>query len=134
MAGLRKTFVLRNEEVLQRALAFVRANTSEQRPLMLLVSDVDAKHTDEQRALLWAIVRQIAADAWVGGKQFTADAWYELLMREYAPRKEITLPSGEIAIVRTSINSLGVRALTKLIDEVVAYATTELGIEVELQA
>lgn len=128
---LRKTFVVRNAEVLSRLVAFISANVGPERPLAVLVTEPDSKRTLDQNALLWALMREIAVKAWVDGRQFSAEAWFEHYARKFGDMTEIALPGGEIVYRRRSTTEMGVKRFSEFIDEVRADAAVELGVELE---
>lgn len=99
-----------------------------------------------QNALMWgARLKEISEQAWVAGKQFSADTWHEFLKREYLPegneedfarlvknpdtyRKWDWLPNGErrLAGSTTELTTLG---MTRYMEQVEAYCAQELGVQ-----
>jgi hypothetical protein len=129
---LHKSFVLRNPEIWKRLVAFVKANWSTEKPLMVIVTEADKPRTLHQNAYYWAVIREIAANAWVGGRQFSAEAWHELLAREYGPVKDIELPNGNVVQTRCSTSDMNAGPFSEYIENIKAYAAGELGLELDI--
>ena len=82
--------------------------------------------TLEQNARYWGrgILAQIAEKAIVGSRRFSAEAWHEQFKRQFIGIEE--LPSGQV--IGKSSAKLGVKAFSAFVDEVEAYAVTDLGV------
>jgi len=93
----------------------------------------DAK-TDRQRRYYHGIVlKTIAEQARPNGQQFPLAVWKEHFRAEYLGFKTVTATNPLTGRksrrrVRISTEDLGVRAYSKLIDRVSAFAATELGV------
>jgi hypothetical protein len=128
-----KTITLRGENNAQQLWAFLRANwramADQGKPLAVSITEAKSKRSTSQNARYWALVTEIADQAWVDGKQFSKDAWHEHLAREFGICKEITLPTGEIALVRESTGDMDVPTFTAFMTRVEVYALQDLGVE-----
>jgi len=128
-AGVNRTFVLRNETNAKQLWAFLRANWTVMaqagKPLSVLVMEHKAKRSNPQNKLLWATLNEIAANAWVDGKQYSADAWHEHFKRTFIGTEE--LPGGGTAGISTT--TLAVPEFTTYLERVMQYAAEELGVE-----
>lgn len=126
---LSRLFILRGPMECKQLHAFLKANwpacAQAGKPLSVQVSDHKAKRSAEQNRLLWAVLHDIAANAWVNGKRFSADAWHEQFKREFIGCEE--LPSRETVGISTS--SLSVAEFSTHIEQIVEYASSVLGIE-----
>lgn len=131
MAALCKTFVLRNEESAKALHGFLKANwrTMAQagRPLACSVAEHKAKRSANQNNRYWAILREIADNAWLGGKQFSTDAWHYFYAGKYIGEEEA--PNGKLVPISTT--SLSTAEFTNYMTQIEAHATSELGIELE---
>lgn len=93
----------------------------------------DAK-TDRQRRYYHGIVlKSIAEQARPNGQQFPRAVWKEHFRAEFLGFKNVTAINPltrrkALRRVRISTEDLGVRAYSKLIDRVSAFAATELGV------
>lgn len=125
---LLRVFVLRDEPHARSLWGFLKANWKELaqagRPLSITVQEHKAKRSLEQNRLYWQRLNEIAEQAWVGGKQFSAEAWHEFYKRQLIGYEE--LPRG--GTVGISTTSLSVAEFSDYINRVEAYAATELGI------
>ncbi len=85
--------------------------------------------TLEQNARYWGrgILAQIAEKATVNGQKFSAEAWHELFKRKFIGL--IELPGGEV--VGQSSKDLSTKRFSTFVDEVEAYAVTDLGVVFE---
>jgi hypothetical protein len=127
-----KSFVLRDAGVWKRFVAFVRANWSERQPLQVIVTDPEKPRTSEQNRYVWALMREIAANAWANGQQFSAEVWFEYYARRFGVCDEMVLPDGEIVQRRRSTTEMSAADFSEFIEEIKAHAASELGIELSI--
>jgi len=125
---LERFFIIRDELILARMEAFVRGNwralAAAEKPLTVHVAEYQAKRTLQQNAGYWALISQIAEEAWVDGKKFSRDAWHEFFREKYLTKLE-----GPAGLYAVSTTSLTVREFSEFIGKVEAYAATQLGCE-----
>jgi hypothetical protein len=125
---LMRVFVLHDDNYAQSLWAFLKGNWAEMaragRPLSVTVQEHKAKRSADQNRLYWNRLNDIAAQAWVGGKQFSAEAWHEHFKRTLIGSEEV--PSG--GSIGISTTTLSVAEFSDYINKVEAYAATELGI------
>lgn len=106
----------------------------------LLREEVKARKLD-QNALMWSgPLSDIAEQAYVRGRQFSAEVWHEFYKREYLPeefdpelckegyRKWAYMPNGERTLIG-STTQLTVRGFAQYLTKVEAYAAQELGVQ-----
>jgi len=103
-------------------------------PLQVTVTIYRASRKQEQNALYWVILAQIADQAWVAGRRFDAETWHVHCKRSFLPEvnergadKWRLLPNGDRELVMSSTD-LNVSEFSTYLNEVQAYATTELGV------
>lgn len=84
------------------------------------------KRTTPQNRRYWGqgVLAQVAEQATVGGKQFSADIWHELFKRKFIG--VIELPNGEV--VGKSSKDLTTAEFSEFCSQVEAYAASELGV------
>jgi hypothetical protein len=135
-AALYKEFVLRDGGIWNLLVAFVKANApsfaEKGTPLRVIITEEEVDRLDAQIAFYFGVViKTIADQAWVGGKQFSKEAWHEELAKMFLPTKEIITPSGEIILKRSSVarGQISIKKMAKYTTEVQAYASTELAVE-----
>lgn len=110
------------------ASAIVPLVEQDKQVLMIFTSD-EAKRNNAQNARLWGyIYKQITEQAWVNGHQFPADSWHEMFCRKFWLCDDITLPDGEIVSRRKSSTDMTVAQFAKYMNDVEAYAASELGV------
>lgn len=126
---MERTFVLREEPNARQLHAFLKANWREMasvgRPLAVTVGEAKAKRSGDQNRRYWALLREIAEHAWIGGRRFSSDAWHAEFAGRFIGWDET--PSGTRVPISTT--TLSVAAFTEYMDRIEAYATTELGVE-----
>lgn len=129
---MQKTFVLRDPIACKQLHAFLRSNwlamAQAGKPLAVSVSEHKSKRSLDQNALLHAALSQIAVSAWVDGKQFGADTWKEFFRRRLIDTEEIPLPGGGFVERGVSTTTLNVEQFSEFIEQIYAYASTELGV------
>lgn len=84
------------------------------------------KRTSKQNRRYWGngVLAQIAAQATVGGKLYSAETWHEAFKRQFIGVEE--LPNGEV--IGKSSTDLSTAEFCEFSDQVEAYAATELGV------
>lgn len=103
--------------------------------LTVTVEPEEDSKTVQQGKFLWGVVYlEIAHQASVGGIRYTVDAWHEFFKRQFLPRRKVTaLVAGKKRpVVYTTLGStkgLKVKPMSKYIEQVIAYAVTELGVQ-----
>lgn len=129
MATASRLFVLRADSNAQALWAFLRSNWRQMadagKPLAISVAEHKSKRSIEQNRRLWAILREIEAGAWLGGKQFSADAWHEEFKRKFIGVEELP-GGGSIGISTTTLN---VEEFAAYMTRIEVYAATDLGVE-----
>lgn len=99
-------------------------------PMAVRIYEHKDKRTRDQNSLMWIRLAEIEHQAWLSGRQFSADVWHEHFKREYLPdeigptkscrkgyRKWDILPSGDRALVgsTTGLTTFGMSEyMTKL--------------------
>ena len=84
------------------------------------------KRTSKQNKRYWGngVLAQIAAQATVGGKLYSAESWHEQFKRQFIGVEE--LPNGQV--IGKSSTGLSTAEFCEFSDQVEAYAATELGV------
>jgi len=126
---LHRTFVLRDKASTASLWGFIKANAKaladQGKPLSVTVQEYKAKRTGEQNKRYWALLNEIAEQAWVGGKQCSSETWH-LFFRKTLIGFESGPDGYEYPI---STTTLDVAEFTTYMDKISAYAGNELGIE-----
>ncbi len=103
-----------------------------------LVAEVRLQEDDRslrQNRYYWGpCLTEISRQAQVGGQRYAAEAWHELFKRQflgYQGKKVAVAGAKRKRVIRQlrSTTDLSVRAMSKYLDQVQAYAATELGVE-----
>jgi hypothetical protein len=127
-----RVFVLRGEQQAQSLWAFLRQNwqamADANKPLSVTVAEHKSKRSGEQNKRYWAVLNEIAEQAWVAGKQFSSDAWHEYMKRKFIGAEDLP-GGGQIGI---STTALSVAEFSDYTTKIEAYAATELGVEIRL--
>lgn len=84
------------------------------------------KRTSRQNRRYWGqgVLAQVAAQAVVGGRRFSAETWHEQFKRQFIGVEE--LPNGEV--IGKSSSDLTTVEFSAFCDQVEAYAASELGV------
>ena len=140
-----RTFRLVDHETARRLVALIgNLPVDSARPLEVVIREEKRKRTLDQNALYWAgPLLDIAEQAWVQGRQYSAEVWHEHFKREFLPdpdradcdlsqvkdgfRKWSTTPGG-ICVLVGSTTGLTVRGMAAYLDQVYAYGAS-LGVQ-----
>jgi len=134
MTVLYREFLMRAPTVGQNLVAFLKANAGSYaergEPLRVIVTAEEKQRNAQQNHFYWGgILKQVAEQAWVDGRQFDKDAWHEYFARKFGVLDELVLPGGEIVTRRKSTAQMSIGEFAEYITQVQSYAGTELGVE-----
>lgn len=135
-AALYKEYVLRGPSVWQAFVALVKENAKSfadrGQPLRIILTSEERKRNAEQNRFYWGVVlRDIAEQAWVNGRQFDKDTWHEYFARQFGVCEDVELPNGEIISRRKSTTQMSVGEFSAYTAQVQAYAANKLGVSFE---
>lgn len=126
-----RTFIIRGPEQAQALHAFLKANAAamaaQGKPLAVDVREHKAKRSSQANRRYWALLRFIADNAWVAGKQFSSEAWHEHYQRKFIGCED--LPDGQQVGISTT--TLDVGSFNDYMDSVTLNAQTDLGLEMD---
>lgn len=129
MAAMSRTFVLRGDTNAQALWNFLKHNwralADAGKPLAITVAEHRAKRSGEQNKRLWALLNEIAEQAMLDGKHYSAEAWHEHFKRTLIGVDE--LPGG--GSVGISTTTLNVEEFGAYMTRIEAYAAQNFGIE-----
>ena len=142
--SLDRTFVLDNELRAEAAARFIasnwRAMNEAGHPMALRCYEHKERRTLEQQSLMWIRLGEISEQAWVGGRQFSAEVWHEWAKSEYLPDeigptkrcrkgyvKWAVMPSGERTLIG-STTQLTTFGMAEYMEQLQAYGASELGV------
>lgn len=133
-AALYREFALRSPSVWSALVAFVKANYQaiheKGGTLRVIVTEDERKRNVEQNRRYWGyLLKTIAEQAWVDGRQFDKDVWHEFFARKFGVCEDVTLPDGEIIVRRKSTTQMNIGEFSDYMQQIEVYAASELGIE-----
>lgn len=95
---VRRPFRLVSEEVRERIIAAVRNLPIDSiRPIEVVFQEEQKKRGETQNSLYWSLLNEIAAQAWIEGRQYSAAVLHEYMKRELLPED---MPAPDPADVR----------------------------------
>lgn len=115
------------------------------KPLEVVIREEKKKRSPDQNSLYWAgPLRDIAEQAWVQGRQYSAETWNEFFKREFLPdpdsadcddshikdgfAKWASIPWRETPALIGSTTGLTVRGMAAYLEQVYAYGAS-LGVQ-----
>jgi hypothetical protein len=116
----------------QNLLPWIGEQLKQKRELVIEAKLLDDDITDKQRGYLHAgVLTQIAEEAVTNGRQFPMKVWKEHFRSEWLGFRTVTSINPFTGRksrkrVRVSTEDLGVRGLAKYIDQIIAFASTDL--------
>lgn len=136
-----RTIILRGPEQVERAMALIKnAPIYENRPLEVILREPVKARKPDQNALMFAgPIRDIAAQAWLDGKQYSDETWHYYFKRAFLPEAfdpELCLegyvkwesdPTGDPVLVG-STKKLTVRGFSQHLEQIYAFGAS-LGVE-----
>lgn len=131
-----REFVIRSPDIWQAFCTVVKTNAKgfadSGTPFRIILTTDSAKRNELQNRRYWGyLLKHIAEQAWVNGKQFDKDVWHEYLARKFGILEEIILPDGEIITRRKSTTQMTVSEFAEYMENVESYAALSLGVTFE---
>lgn len=84
-----RVFRVHSTEVRDRLVAAINnMPVDPERPLEVVLREVSVKRRDVQNSLYWCLLNEIAAQAWIEGRQYSADVLHEYMKRNLLPEDE----------------------------------------------
>lgn len=128
-----REFVVRTPDVALALAAYLKQHAGRAaangRPLRVLVVEAEQPRTIAQNKRYFGyLLKAIAAQGWVDGRQFSAAVWHDHLAEEFGVIEEVVMPNGEIRTRRKSTTEMSVAEFSEFMQRVEAYAATELGV------
>jgi len=74
----------------------------------LVLRPMKSKRSIEQNKRYWLLLREIAATAWLNGRQFSDETWHEFFKRTFIGCDEIAMPDGSTELRGISTTKLKV--------------------------
>lgn len=127
--AVNKLFILRGEPQIAAMVAFINTNAmacaEAGHPLAVHIEPEKSKRSLQQnRRYFGAILKQIEDQAWMDGRQYSAEVWHEYFKRQFIGL--VDLPKGG-SHGQSSAN-LSVSEFQTFMDQVEAWAARELGV------
>lgn len=118
-------------------LAYAQARTiiDNGRPACIEVHEHDDDRSLQQNRFYWgACLRDISEQAKIEGQRYTVDAWHELFRRQFLGYEieKVRVAGRKRPVVNRRLRStakLKVKAFSAYLDELQAFAATELGVQ-----
>lgn len=137
---MRQSLILTNPQQAHQMLTaqvwpWVKSMTMAGHKLQLEVKVAEDDRSVQQNRFYWGVVlKSISEQARIGGQKYSADAWHELMKREFLPRrvKKTTVAGRRKKVVSVSIGStagLKVKAMAGYLEKVQAFAVSDLGVQ-----
>lgn len=108
--------------------------TMADRKVRVRVEELEDDRSIQQNSFYWAAcLKEISEQASIGGQKWAIDAWHELFKRQFLgfEIKKVKVAGRKKATIIRRLRSttrLPVTKFSKYLDEVQAFATTELGV------
>ena len=99
------------------------------KPLAVTVAEAKSKRSSEQNSRLHALLSEVAAHAWIEGRQFDMETWKEYFRQKFIGTEEIMLPDGRRIERGISTTTLDVGAFSQFMDQITEYAQDHLAVE-----
>jgi hypothetical protein len=115
-------------------LQCIKPNLQAGRQLVCKLAELEDERSLQQLRFYWGVVlKSISEQASIGGQKYTADAWHELMKRQFIPRKvekaKVAGKKRPVVTVRLgSTSDLGVKKMSVYLEQVMAFGA-EQGVE-----
>ena len=125
---MNQVYVIRSSAILERAIQFARNNweamSRTKHPLVIEFKPESQKRSVQANRYYWQVLNQISEQAWIEGRQYSAEVWHEAAKRRFIGCMD--LPGG--GTMALSSADLNVQEFAEYVTKVEAWAQTELGV------
>jgi hypothetical protein len=128
---MNETIILRGEPQKLRLSSILKnwkQMLAQGKPLAVTIGIAKRKRTIDQNRMLHALVNQLAAEVWIDGKQFGAEAWKEHIRQKFIGTEEIDLPNGRRIERGISTTTLDVADFSEMLEQLQAWMMTEFAL------
>lgn len=84
----------------------------------IVIRPLKAKRSADQNKRYWALLREVAATAWVDGRQFSDETWHRYFAQTFIGSSEVAMPDGTTALHPISTTTLNVADMGRYMDEI----------------
>ena len=110
----KKTFYMRTDQARESAIAMIRnLPLDEAKPMMVTVAPFAKVRGLDANAYYWLRLGEVSAQAWMEGRQYSAECWHEFMRRNVMPEQITTkdgetrskwaeLPDGSLSVISTT--------------------------------
>ena len=127
--AMKRTFILREQRNLNCLLAFLAENwesmAQTKHPLQVDCQPESINRSTQQNKFYWQILQQISEQAWIEGKQYSAEIYHEHLKRRFIGCAD--MPGGGLMALSTT--TLSVAEFAEYVTRCEVFAQQELGVE-----
>jgi hypothetical protein len=129
--SLHRQFILDGEQQASSLWAFLRNNwkalAGAGKPLLVTVEHYRKRRSNKQNARYWAILQNIADNAWVNGQKYSAETWHEFFKGKFIGY--IDLPYGGMQ----AMSSAGLKTdeFAEYTTQVEVFGVQELGVKID---
>lgn len=122
-------------EAARQAYANAQAIVLNGRPARIVCQEHEDDRSLQQNRFYWGVVlKEISEQARIGGQRWASEAWHELGKRQFLGYEVVKVQVAgrkKPTVYRRlrSTTSLGVRAMSKYLEQVMAFAVTDLGVQ-----
>ena len=138
---MNRFFILREPRNFENLIAALSANwlamAAAGKPLGITVAPYRKTRSNEQNALMWVWLEQVASQAWIGGQRYSAETWHEHFKREFLPERNargdekwMQLPNGD-RLCTMSTTRLNTAEMSIYMEQLTAFAATDLGVTIQ---
>lgn len=124
-----RQFFLRERQNLDCLLSFIAQNweamAKTKAPMAITITDTKAKRSSQANRYYWAVLNQISEDAWMDGRQYSADVFHEYFKRQFIG--VIDLPGGHS--MAESTTKLDTAEFAAYVRKIEFFAAQELGVQ-----
>lgn len=84
-----RTFLIRDADIVERAIAVLRnAPLDAENPLEVMIREPVKARKPDQNSAMWAgPLKDIEEQAWLNGRQYSAEVWHEYFKAEFLPEE-----------------------------------------------
>lgn len=85
----KRVLLIRSKDIRERALALIRnLPVDAEKPLEIVIQEHKKRRSNDANARMWAgPLKDLAEQAWLDGKQFSAEVWHFYLKRQLLPEE-----------------------------------------------
>lgn len=121
MKRLNGTFVIRSDDIRNRAMSFVGELPISETPWEVTIKEHKSKRTIEQNNLMWALLEEVSTQVDWYGQKLSREDWKDIFSASLKQQRVVPGLEGGFVILGAKTSKMKIGEMTAMIDLILAF-------------